>query len=41
VSVCSISIEQTLALGIEITEVIGLEPVSQNAKQQVTRQVRG
>jgi hypothetical protein len=35
------AIQQTLALGVEITEVIGLEPVSQNAKQQVTGQVCG
>jgi hypothetical protein len=35
------AIKQALALGVEITQMIGLEPVSQNAKQQVAGQVRG
>jgi len=39
------AIEQTLALGVEITQVIGqvisLEPVSENAEQQMAGQVRG
>jgi hypothetical protein len=35
------AIQQTLALGVEITQVIGLEPVSQNAKQQMMGQVSG
>jgi hypothetical protein len=35
------AIEQALALGVEITQVIDLEAVSQNAKQQVTGQMSG
>ena len=39
------AIEQTMALGVEITQVIGqvisLEPVSENAEQQMAGQVRG
>ena len=34
-------IEQALALTVQITETIGLEPVSQKPKQQVARQVSG
>ena len=34
-------IEQTLALGIQVAQLIGLKPISQNAKQQMAGQVRG
>jgi hypothetical protein len=35
------AIEQTLALGIQISQVIDLQPVGQNAKHQMAGQVRG
>jgi hypothetical protein len=34
-------VEQALALGIQVTQLIGLKPVSQNAEQEVAGQVRG
>jgi hypothetical protein len=34
-------VEQPLALGTEVTQMVGLEPVCQNAKQQMAGQVRG
>ena len=35
------AIEQALALAIQVTQLIGLKPVSQNAKQEMAGQVRG
>lgn len=35
------SIEQSLTLAIQVAQVIGLKSVGQNAKQKVSRQVRG
>jgi len=34
-------VEQMLAFTVQVTQAIGLEPVSQYAKQQVAGQVRG
>ena len=34
-------IEQAPSLAIQVTQAIGLKPVSQNAEQKVTGQVRG
>jgi hypothetical protein len=34
-------VEQALALRIQVTQLIGLKPVSQNAEQEVAGQVRG
>jgi hypothetical protein len=34
-------IEQAPALAIQVTQAIGLKPVSQNTKQEMTGQVRG
>ena len=35
------AIEQALALGIQVAQLIGLKPIGQNAKQQMAGQVRG
>ena len=35
------TVEQTLALAVQVAQMVGLKPVSQNAKQQVAGQVRG
>ena len=34
-------IEQALALTVQITQAIGLQPVGEDPEQQVARQVRG
>ena len=34
------TVEQTLALAVQITQHVGLQPVSQNAEQEVAGQVR-
>src|SRR5262249_300402 len=34
------TVEQTLGLAIKVAQVVGLEPVRQNTKQQVARQAR-
>jgi hypothetical protein len=34
-------IEQPLAFGIKVTQPIGLQPIGQNAKQEMAGQVRG
>lgn len=34
-------IKQPLALGIQIAKTVGLKPIGQNPKQQMSRQVRG
>jgi hypothetical protein len=38
---CSRTVEEAPALAIQIAETIGLEPIGQNTKQEVARQVRG
>ena len=35
------AVEQALALGVQVTQLVGLKPVGQNAKQQMAGQVRG
>ena len=35
------AIEQALAFAIQVTQLVGLQPVGQNAKQQMAGQVRG
>jgi hypothetical protein len=35
------AVEQPLALAIQVTELIGLKPVSQNAEQEVAGQLTG
>jgi hypothetical protein len=35
------AVEQPLAFAIQVTKLIGLKPVGQNAEQEVAGQVRG
>jgi hypothetical protein len=35
------AIEQAYGLGVQVTQLIGLQPVGQDAKQQMAGQVRG